>query len=41
LANLASQNPANLRKGLDSEINDLVAKAYGIKPTDVEVLRVA
>jgi hypothetical protein len=40
LANLASQNPANLRKGLDPEINDLVAKAYGLKPKDVEVLRV-
>jgi hypothetical protein len=40
LAALASQNPANLRKGLDREINDLVTKAYGLKPQDIEVLRV-
>jgi hypothetical protein len=41
LANLASQNPANLRRGLDAEINDLVAKTYELKPKDIEVLRVA
>ena len=41
LADLASQNPANLRKGLDREINDLVAKAYGLKAEDVDVLRVS
>jgi len=40
LANLASQNPANLRKGLDCQINDLVTQGYGLKAKDVEVLRV-
>lgn len=40
LATLASQNPANLRKGLDREMNDLVAKAYGLKAKDAEVLGV-
>jgi hypothetical protein len=41
LATLAIENSANLRKGLDREINELVVKAYGLKATDVEVLRVS
>jgi hypothetical protein len=40
LATLANQNPVSLRKGLDREINDLVTKAYGLQPKDIEVLRV-